>query len=253
MTICEYAVANRLEPDTALAHVVLFNLVEASNHDEQWQRRTFQTLLDAVDVPKFVASVREIAEELATPASARNPEGESLTDMFDDARPRIRAAYAMVYEAHRFGRELNRADWQALHEQLEDALESLDDEPGGVREKVDQGDFVAAVCDTLEMRNGGGSSGGDEEKIALLHEGKEGMGFWGVVQLPDGMKDDIPTLYQRWREKDEEEEDDFADWLCKHHGCKHVACGFARFADWDEELDNETQADPFQWWRDDDD
>jgi len=48
MTISEYARANGLDPDTALTHVLLFTVVEATKFDEDWQRRTFKMLLDAV-------------------------------------------------------------------------------------------------------------------------------------------------------------------------------------------------------------
>jgi hypothetical protein len=74
MTITEYAQANRLDPDTALTHMVLFAAVEATGLDEDWQRRTFKMLLDAVNAHEFAASVRELARELAAPAAARAPE-----------------------------------------------------------------------------------------------------------------------------------------------------------------------------------
>ena len=72
--------------------------------------------------------------------------------------------------------------------------------------------------------------------IVLLHEDGLDTGFWGVVQLPKGMtKHDIPALYQQWREEDEEQDDDFDDWLCNRHGCKHVDCDFVRITDLDED------------------
>ena len=72
----------------------------------------------------------------------------------------------------------------------------------------------------------------DQTMVVLLHEDERDTGFWGVVLLPEGMtKDDIPALYQQWREEDEEQDDDFADWLCERHGCVDVDCDCVRLAD----------------------
>jgi len=67
MSISEYARANGLDPDTALTHMLLFTVVEATRFDEDWQRRTFKTLLDGVDARKLAESIRELAKELVTP------------------------------------------------------------------------------------------------------------------------------------------------------------------------------------------
>ena len=170
MTISEYAQANGLDPDTALTHLLLFSMVEASRCDEQWQRRTFETLVGKIDAGKLAASVREVAKEIATPAAARPPELGPSADSIDDALRDLQAAYGTVYETYRFGRELGRADWQALHERLQSALESLDDEPAEIREAVDRGALGTVVWNTLQMPNSaheqkkGASGQGDIER-----------------------------------------------------------------------------------------
>ena len=79
MTISDYAQANKLAPDIALTHMLVFSLVEAAvTPDEGWQRRTFDTLVRAVDAPKFAAAIRELAKELATPAVAQNHESGEI-------------------------------------------------------------------------------------------------------------------------------------------------------------------------------
>ena len=84
MTISEYARANVLDPDTALTHAMLFSMVEATGLDEQWQRRTFQTLVQAVDANKLAASVRALAGEVMTPLSLPIPENSA-----DDVAERV--------------------------------------------------------------------------------------------------------------------------------------------------------------------
>ena len=37
MTISDYAQANKLAPDIALTHMLVFSLVEAANRDEDWR------------------------------------------------------------------------------------------------------------------------------------------------------------------------------------------------------------------------
>jgi hypothetical protein len=73
MSVGEYAQANGLDPDTALTHMVLFAAVEATGLDEDWQRRTFKMLLNAVNAHEFAASVREMAKELVTPPATQTP------------------------------------------------------------------------------------------------------------------------------------------------------------------------------------
>ena len=73
MTVNEYARTNGLDPDTALTHVLLFSVIEATDLDEQWQRRTFQTLLNAIDTRKLAKSLRELAKELVTPPPDPSP------------------------------------------------------------------------------------------------------------------------------------------------------------------------------------
>jgi len=76
MNVSEYAQANGLDPDTALTHMVLFSVVEATGLDEGWQRRTFKTLVQAVNANKLAASVREMAKELVTPPGNRSHPGK---------------------------------------------------------------------------------------------------------------------------------------------------------------------------------
>ena len=78
MTVNEYARTNGLDPDTALTHVLLFSVIEATDLDEQWQRRTFQTLLNVIDTRKLAELVRELANELVAPPP--DPSPTSISD-----------------------------------------------------------------------------------------------------------------------------------------------------------------------------
>ena len=163
MTINEYARANGLDPDTALTHMLLFSIVEATELDEKRQRHMFESLIQAVAASKLAASVKELATELIPQVVAQAPTPGPSTDMIEAALPEIRAAYGTVYEAVRFGRQLGQDDLRALHERLERALDALDeDEPAYVREEVNGNALVVTVWNTLQMLDKKGSSDDEE-------------------------------------------------------------------------------------------
>ena len=85
MNISEYAAANNLDADTAFAHLLLYDLVEATTGDEQWQRRTFEMLIKAVDASKLASSVKELLKQIVATTPVQDLEPDVAADMIDDA------------------------------------------------------------------------------------------------------------------------------------------------------------------------
>ncbi len=54
--------------------------------------------------------------------------------------------------------------------------------------------------------------------------------FGGLVETPPEIThDEMPGFYAEWFSELQADNtrDEFCEWLCKNHGCKEVACGFA--------------------------
>ena len=67
--ISDYAKGVGVDPDTALAHLLLFEVVGATRLDDEKQKEAFDTLLNLVDPHKLAAFVRKLAMQLAAPVS----------------------------------------------------------------------------------------------------------------------------------------------------------------------------------------
>jgi hypothetical protein len=100
--ISAYAKSVGVDNDTALTQLLLFEVVGATDLDDEKQKEAFDTLLKLVDSHKLAASVRELAMQIAAPVSpdgTENPASAAAEDQGYSWSPKQDVSWEQVAAA----------------------------------------------------------------------------------------------------------------------------------------------------------